>query len=332
MIREYVTTNDVAFNTVHEWLYKNGFYCEFKDWIDARRNDVVIDGKFTKIFGSSNSLSNAITSAIMAIDAIALDYQEVIDNIEQEINNAQGNQARIDALSIQETTLSSQELKGYLAEKQFLPNADMPTGVVEFNHIDAYNYTILNNTIQELETKRRDLKNATLQAQINTLRHQIIELEKRIDDIKNRTVTSREIKVALSEYAPGQMVVINERNYISAGIDWNNSYGQRQPWKYFYHCPTCGRYEYTDDSTLTTCTCGSLYRNLLRPNQRQQFSMAIEPIRFRTDVNRGINRQEHTAKTFYQIQTILTNVDWGNSITGPQCDIVGCDDAQDGRF
>ena len=328
LIREYVTTNDVAFNTVHEWLYKNGFYCEFKDWIDARRNDTVINGKFTKIFGSSNSLSNAITSAIMAIDAIALDYQEVIDNIEQEINNAQGNQARIDALSIQETTLSSQELKGYLAEKQFLPNADMPTGVVEFNHIDAYNYTILNNTIQELETKRRDLKNATLQAQINTLRHQIIELEKRIEDIKNRTVTSREIKVALSEYAPGQMVVINERNYISAGIDWNNSYGQRQPWKYFYHCPTCGRYEYTDDSTLTTCTCGALYRNLLRPNQRQQFSMAIEPIRFRTDVNRGINRQEHTAKTFYQIQTILTNVDWGNSITGPQCDIVGCDDAQ----
>ena len=328
LVREYVTANDIAFNTVHEWLYKNGFYCEFNNWIDARRNDVVIKDKFTQVFGDSNSLSNAITSAIMAIDNIAMDYQEVIDNIEQEIVNAQGNQARIDALSIQANTLSCQELKGYLAEKQFLPNADMPTGVVEFNHIDAYNYTILNNTTQELETRRRDLQNATLQAQANTIRHHILELEKRIDEIKNRTVTSREIKVALSEYAPGQTVVINERNYISAGIDWNNSYGQRQPWKYFYHCHTCGRYEYTDDSTLTTCTCGSLYHNILRPNQAQQFSMAIEPIRFRTDVNRGINRQEHTVKTFYQIQTILTNVDWGNCITGPQCDIVGCDDAK----
>ena len=327
LVREYVTANDVAFNKVHEWLYKNGFYNEFKDWIDARRNDVTIKDKFTSVFGNVN-ISTAISSAIAAIDAIALDYQEIIDNIEREISNSQGNQAKIDALSIQETTLGNQELKGYLAEKQFLPNADMPTGVVEFNHIDAYNYTILRRKIKDLEDKRIELQNATLQGQINNLKHRIQELEEEIEDIKKKTVTSREIKVALSEYAPGQMVVINERNYISAGIEWKNSFGQQQPLKYFYHCPSCGRYEYTDDSTLTTCVCGSLYRNILNPNHRQQYSMAIEPIRFRTDVNRGINRQEHTVKAFYQIQTVLTNVDWGNCVAGPQCDIVGSDDAQ----
>lgn len=327
LVREYVTANKVAFNTVHEWLYKNGFYCEFKDWIDARINDAVIKDKFIKVFGNTKSLSNAIDSAIMAIEAIALDYQEIIDNIENEIINAQGNKAKVDALSIQEATLSNQELKGYLAEKQFLPNADMPTGVVEFNYIDADNYRYLKKLTQELETKRIELTTETLQGKINNIKHRIVELQRKIDEIKNKTVTSREIKVALSEYAPGQMVVINERNYISAGIDWNNSFGQKQPLKYFYHCSACGRYEYTDDPTLTTCTCGALYRNILKPNQRQQFSMAIEPIRFRTDVNRSVNRQEQTVKTFYQIKTVLTNVDWGNCITGPQCDLVGCDAA-----
>ena len=118
LVREYVTANDVAFNKVHEWLYKNGFYNEFKDWINARRNDVTIKDKFTSVFGNVN-ISNAISSAITALDTIASDYQEIIDNIEREISNSQGNQAKIDALSIQETTLGNQELKGYLAEKQF---------------------------------------------------------------------------------------------------------------------------------------------------------------------------------------------------------------------
>ena len=327
LVREYVTANDVAFSKVHEWLCENGFYSEFKDWIGARRKDVNIKNKFTGVFGNVN-MSNAIDSAITAIDAIANDYQVVINNIETEIINSRGNQAKIDALSIQEAILCNQELKEYLAEKQFLPNADMPTGVVEFNYIDKDNYDELKRLRTTLERKRKELIDATLQGNITNLKHQIIKLQSDIEKIKEKNVTSREIKLALSEYAPGQMVVINERNYISAGIEWKNSFGQQQPLKCLYHCPSCGRYEYTSDSTLTTCGCGSLYRNILNPNHRQQYAIAIEPIRFRTDVNRGINRQEHTVKTFYQIQTVLTNVDWGNCVAGPQCDIVGSDDAQ----
>lgn len=327
LIREYVVANNVSFNTVHEWLCRDGFYNEFINWINARRDDENIKEKFTKVFNNAIRLSDAISAAKNSIEAIAIDYQGVIDNIEEEIIRSVGNQSKIDALTIQVNTLSDQELKGYLAEKQFLPNANMPTGVVEFNHIDVYNYNILSSKIKELEDCRRRYHEETQLIQKNNIRHRILKLEGEIEDIKSKTVSSREIKIALSEYAPGQMVVINERNFISAGIEWNNSFGQRQPWKYFYHCPTCGRYEYTDDSTLTTCQCGSLYRNILSPNRQQQYSMAIEPIRFRTDVNRGINRKEDTIKTFYQIQTILTNVDWSKSIMGPQCDIVGSENA-----
>lgn len=331
LVREFVTANNLAFSNVHDWLYKNGFYSDFIDWIEARRSNTALSNDFTRIFGALN-LSNSITATQEAIKNIAEVYQNTIDNIEQEILNVQSqrpvNQAKVDALTIQENALCNQDLKGYLAEKQFLPNADMPTGVVEFNFIDAYNYTVLQGYLNDLEKEKTRLKNATLVGQQNGIKYDIYELERKIDSLKSRTVTSREIKVALSEYAPGQMVVINERNYISAGIEWNNSYGQQQPWKYFYHCPTCGRFEYTDDSTLTTCACGSLYRNILKPNCKLQYTKAIEPIRFRTDVNKGINRQENTVKTFYQIQTILTNVEWSKSLPGPQCDIIGSDDAQ----
>lgn len=331
LVREFVTANNLGFSNVHDWLYKNGFYCDFINWIEVRRTNVALSNAFTSVFGALN-LSNSITATQEAIKSIAENYQNTIDNIEQEIQNVKSlrpvNQAKIDALTIQETALCNQELKGYLAEKQFLPNADMPTGVVEFNYIDAYNYTVLNSLRNKLENEKAKLKTTTLVGQQNNIKYNIYDLEREIEALKARTVTSREIKVALSEYAPGQMVVINERNYISAGIEWNNSFGQKQPWNYFYHCPTCGRFEYTDDSTLTTCACGSLYRNILKPNCKPQYTMAIEPIRFRTDVNRGINRQEHTVKTFYQIQTILTNVEWAKSIPGPQCDIIGSDDAQ----
>lgn len=329
-VRECITELKIKFNIVSEWLLANGLYVSFISWLDNHRTDSQLQSRYETIFGSTKSLTSAMDITKLAIYDIANDFQATITNIEQEIQNAYiaGNQAKIDALSIQETALLNQELKGFLAEKQFLPNADMPTGVVEFNHIDAYNYTVLNNKIKELERKRKDLNNTSLSGQANNISHRILELEKEIEDIKTRTVTSREIKVALSEYAPGQMVVINERNFVSAGIEWNNSYGQRQPWKYFYHCPVCGRFEYTDDPALTNCACGSLYRNLLSPNTRQQHTLAIEPIRFRTDVNRGINRKEHTIKTYYQIQTILTNVEWGNCINGPQCDIIGSNDAQ----
>jgi hypothetical protein len=72
LIREYVTANDVAFNKVYEWLYKNGFYNEFKDWIDARRNDVNIKDKFV-IFYFANFF-------IVAVCGLCLSFSRLLNS------------------------------------------------------------------------------------------------------------------------------------------------------------------------------------------------------------------------------------------------------------
>lgn len=314
----------VRFWKVHDWLKQLGFYDLFMTWTAAHRTDQQLLLEYHRIFGQGfKPLSSAIDAANQSLDDIAIEYQGILSDIEHAITSTT-NQAKIDALTIQGNALMNLDLKGYLAEKQFLPNADMPTGVVEFNFMDSSQYRRLLSLKTQLDNLRQQLLAPGINGiQQKSIERQIAETQHEIDKLNEKNVTSREIKVGLSEYAPGQMVVIDERNYVSAGIEWRNSLGRQQPWKYLYHCPKCGRFEYSVDPTLMQCTkCGGPYEGVLNPNGTKM-TYAIEPIRFRTDVNRGKNRKEGTEKTFYQIKTILTDVNWQSCVRGPMCDLVG---------
>lgn len=317
---------EIKFSKIHPWLSANGFYSQFDSWLLDNKTDSQLEQRFKSVFDAQMTI--AIDSCRNALEKIATDYQQTITNINNAIS-ATSNTAKKDALSIQADALMNQEPKGYLAEQQFLPNADMPTGVVEFNYINAYNYTKLNNIKDKLDKCKEKLSQPDIsQAETHNLNREIEDYKNEICELREKFISSREIKIALSEYAPGQMIVIDERNYVSAGIEWRNSFGQKQPWKYIYHCPTCGRFEYSDNPTLTQCSnCNSVFEGILAPNNTH-CTYSIEPIRFRTDVNRGVNRKERTEKIFYDIQTILTVVDWNDHIKGYMCDVVGSEDSK----
>ncbi len=325
LVRSFLYSNAplVHFWKVDEWLKPQGFYDSFMIWTARYRSDQLLEQEYHTIFGQNfKTLSSAIDSANHSLEDIANEYQGILADIVQTINSTK-NKAKIDALTIQGNALMNLDLKGYLAEKQFLPNANMPTGVVEFNFMDSSQY----KDILSLRNKIDQLKQLIADPGLNVItknnkENEIKNAQYRINELNEKTVTSREIKVGLSEYAPGQMVVIDERNYVSAGIEWRNSLGQQQPWKYLYHCPRCGRFEYSVDPTLQQCKCGGTYEGILNPNGTNM-TYAIEPIRFRTDVNRGKNRKEKTERTLYQIKTILTDVNWQSCIKGPMCDLVG---------
>ena len=330
-IRQFLCdpVNDkVKFSRIHPWLKVGGDYVNFDSWLLNHKTDLPLGRTFESVFGKGRSMTIAIDNCRIALSDIASAYQQTISDINNAIAAA-GTTAKKDALSIQADVLMNLGPKEYLAEQQFLPNADMPTGVVEFNHLDAYNYTKLNNMKKDLENCKQKLQQPGLtKAEEHELLKKIDELESDISELIENSISSREIKIALSEYAPGQMIVIDERNYISAGIEWKNSLGQKYPWKYIYHCPTCGRYEYSDNPTLTQCpNCNSVFEGILA-HSSTHCTYSIEPIRFRTDVNRGVNRKERTDKVFYDIQTILTEVDWNNSIKGYMCDLVGSEDSK----
>ena len=333
-VRQFLLANtNVKFQKVESWLNASGYGDDYVNWLRKNSTNTAMQQEFDEIFDSTRTMSRYITNSINVLQSIQAEYQHTHTDIVSAIHTAHqnGEQAKEHALKNQLIALESQDLKGYLAENLFLPNANMPTGIVEFNHMDK-------KTAQDLDNKKTRFENLKLQIQqqgipagtrIN-LQNQIDSLEKNIEEIVRRSInTTRTIKIALSEYAPGQTVVINEKNYVSAGIDWKNRFGQANPYKYLYHCNTCGRFEYTANSTLTVCTnCNGLLRNVLFPRNAQPYTVAIEPVQFRTDINKDSTRQASTKKTYFDIQTILTNVDWSNSVPGPLCDIVGNGDAK----
>lgn len=335
LIRQYLCSPDgmtVTFSKVDDWLKTGGIADLFIAWMRKYRRDSSLQAAFTNIFGSVKTIGRAMDNAESDLAALAKDYQTVINDINAEIASTPAtNKAKIRALAIQAENIRNQELKGYLAEQQFLPNANMPTGIVEFNFMSAHWEREISKKKAKLDANRHKLQTPGLDdATKDNLRFDNFILEEDIDQIKARNKTSREIKVALSEYAPGQTVVIDEKNYVSAGIEWINSFGHKQPLKYLYHCPICGRYEYCEDQTLLQCTtpgCRGTFQGILAPNTLP-YAIAIEPIRFRSDINRGSNRREKTVKTFYDIKTILTKVEWSSAIPGPMCDLVGSEGSE----
>ena len=335
LIRQFLCSPEgmsVNFSRVDDWLKTGGIADLFVAWMKKYRRDASLQATFSEIFGTGKSLGQAMDIAESDLDAIASDYQTIIADINAELAATPAtNKSKIRALAIQAENIRNQELKGYLAEQQFLPNANMPTGIVEFNFMSAHWENEIRKRKAKLDANRQKLQTPGVdETTKESLRHDNYTLEEEIEQIKERNKTSREIKVALSEYAPGQTVVIDEKNYVSAGIEWINSFGQKQPLKYLYHCPKCGRYEYCEDQTLMQCPtpgCGGTFQGIISPNNTN-YSIAIEPIRFRSDVNRGSNRKEKTVKTFYDIKTILTKVEWNSAIPGPMCDLVGSEGSE----
>ena len=127
----------------------------------------------------------------------------------------------------------------------------------------------------------------------------------------------RDVRTALNEYAPGQTIVINEKNYISSGISyWTNLNNNRQ--RYLYHCENCGHTKYTAYQ-LTDCTCEacgtnqylSIYPRLA--NRNVHFTEAFEPVQFRTDCTKDYSRTEATEKRYFDIRAELTGISWDNS-------------------
>ena len=117
--------------------------------------------------------------------------------------------------------------------------------------------------------------------------------------------------------------MINEKNYVSAGITFLGAYNEQTQSRAIYFCTRCGHTEYLPmaDENRTCPNCGSNLRGVLdRDNTR--FTLAYEPIGFCTGRSRG-TREEQTQKIFYDVKPILLKTDWTNPIDVNMCEIVG---------
>lgn len=180
------------------------------------------------------------------------------------------------SINIQYMQFLNKNALTYLAQEGFLPTAGLPTGIVEF------------------ETKS-------------------------IDDLKNNTNKENPsyfITRALTEFSPGNNVVIDGMNYHSSGIILEDSRGTQTSKEIIQLCNSCGYQrivEITEGQDIATqCPhCNSQkFRGLITnpDGTKTSFTEMIQPAGFAVDIYQSPNRKiSETSKVQY-VDPLLINV------------------------
>ena len=291
----------------------------------------------SQVRGLIQNTINSITEIGDYYKSFADSLRKAIDN---RINDPNDPNAYYQAMGIscQLRRLEQENLLVYLSEGQFLPNANMPTNVVEFDTTSneaLENESTLRN---ELDNKKQERANERDNDKIIQLDNKIAEINYKIENLKKESIVSRDIQTALNEYAPGQTVVINEKNYVSAGIILKGAaIDPNSQVRYIFHCDNCGATKYLptyeeNGNPITDCTCKDAngnpgkFRSVIKGlRNNQAYTIAYEPIGFRVDAKDSADRKERAPKEFYLIRPELINLNWDHHQTINLCDITGVD-------
>lgn len=235
---------------------------------------------------SSQKTSSLLRNTYDKIAEIQVKIKSKIDKLEEQklaLRNEgfEENSPAIISLNYKLRNNKNQNLLGYLADNLFLPNANLPTGVVEF---DKNNRQIPNNN------NTSDEDNPYL-------------------SISNKENPSFSIVRALADYAPGKEVIINQWSYKSAGIQINSTYNPNKHLK-IYKCSN--GHVYKTDINLTVCpaeNCNKPLTGVFGPLPTE----AIEPVGFSVDFNEEPTRKPNSSYTFSIIEPEIINVSaWSN--------------------
>lgn len=332
----YINENIKNFTTVinlEEFFGKdenNLSHCKhFIGELHKYATDSTLKSNFHAVFG--DNISYSVSATIETITRIESEYWNGMNHLmkgyEEAANAYKSNrndskaERTMYAIHGQILRVRRENLLSYLSEKQFIPNANMPTGIVEFDcadrscikeKIDIY------KKLKELKSKIEKEKNgANDRPTIDRFKQERRNLQQKLEKIEKSTIVARDVRTALNEYAPGQTIVINERNYISQGIAlYDNMEGQPRI-RALYHCESCGHTKYSFDEFVTTpktCeSCGKDTYVSVIPRLAKKgvmYTYAYEPIKFRTDSTADSTRTEKTDKMYFDIRAELTSLSW----------------------
>lgn len=290
---------------------------------------------FNVLFPPSTGFTytSALNRTEQVITSIAADFVKVHRELVNAYTAATAAAAQV-AISYQLNKFAEQNLIGYLSEMQFFPNASMPTGIVEFDAASKKQRemaTKLTNEIKSLSAQIHQIRNNPQMLHLLASKRQELSIKKeKLKSLKKGTIVSREARVALNEYAPGQTVVVNEKNYVSYALADRSTYGNKSMAKYISHCDTCGWVEYSPISPGTApricphCGNGNMTSVGLRDSSATTFfSLAKDVVGYTADYHGDEDRHEENAKHFYTISSFLPDFDWLNSHQVGLCDIKG---------
>ena len=171
----------------------------------------------------------------------------------------------------------------YLAEEGFLPTAGMPTGIVEFDTIN----------IDDLNQNR-----------------------------KGKSKPAYFITRALSEFAPGNQIVIDGKCYTSEGILLKNDRGSQAEREIIQSCTNCGHQRIVEigknESINASCQhCGNTtYRGINFNNselRNKPYTEMIQPVGFAIDIYKQPTRKITEKSNVQYVDPLLLNIKpWDN--------------------
>ena len=251
--------------------------------LDKLKKETVLARKY------NHTLISECLSVIKTVNKIYIDQlNEINQGIISLTEDGFGeNSPAIKSLLFKRGSLIGKPLLGYLAEKLFLPNANMPTGVVEFDI-----------------TNKDDI-----QTRINNQRrnYNVINQEDNSSYSISSENPSFHIARALAEYAPGRQIVLNQFCYTSEGVQLKSRWTEQSMLR-IQKC-TNGHTSLKMFENLS-CHCGGRYISI-HNGGNNIYAEAIEPAGFSVDIRSEPTRVIDNDQLSI-VDTELINVtDWG---------------------
>jgi DEAD/DEAH box helicase domain-containing protein len=304
--------------------FMSNIYDNFIDFLDRMSTNASEKKLFEEVFGDKRFTIDITRQQIISIHD---QYKSVINELEDVFVKYTDDERRKMAVSNQIKKCKKESLLNYLSDNQFIPNANMPTGVVIFDFTDRDQALKLHKLYEQADKLRNQKETANSESEKYDIEQKLSKAMKEITEIRRDTSASRDIHTALNEYAPEQTVVVNEKNYFSAGIILFGAYNDSTQTKGIYHCTHCGHTEYSDnlDENKTCPVCGNPYHGIV-DSDNTSYTRAYEPIGFRTDQSIESTREEKTDKRYYDIRPVLLKTDWTHSSKLNLCEVINSGD------
>ena len=272
-----------------EWFYLAGedasIADRFKVWLSTLNEDIqgqvkdLVRG--TQLNGSSAlSLSQTSATIIDELQSSWLIEYRFLQNELDSLSTKEKDGPYAHKLNIDQSRLCKQYLLAELASQAFLPGYGFPTDVVSINTDNKTDYIREKENGKKTKNQRED--NVSLL----------------------RGLPSRNLAIAIREYAPGASLVIDGRVHKSVGIklNWQNVYNdaavEEQKFDLAWRCKRCGQTGYeTSQSIQHELRCNNKNCGEKIPENSECRRKVIRPTGFITDfyseLNNDISHQSY---------------------------------------
>ena len=182
-------------------------------------------------------------------------YDEKLIELANEFGN---NSPAYKAVNYRKGQFLQKFVLSYLAEESFLPNAGLPTGIVDFEK----------TTISDL---------------------------RRNNQSRLKTNPSYPISRALTEFAPGNNILIDGLNYKSSGIVMKNNWGNAAQRSVIQSCSSCGYQRIVPitgqvSEDCPQCAASNSFVGIDLGDHKGSFTELVEPAGFSIDLFSNSNR------------------------------------------